>query len=303
MDVNQLNCFISVAQTLNFSEAARRNYVSQSTVSRYISELEKEFGVQLFTRSHRDVIITHEGKALLPYALDVVNTLDKAKTVIKQMRDGSTGKLTIGYDVTSLSFPSKCLEDFSAQYPGISVELKPLDTADRSQAITGGEYDFCFMLRDMVPESSGIETLITHSEPLVFVYSKKSGSKSKKPAGFSDFGEKRLLLLSESVAPILYMEIMDLLRTFHTSPDEQIAYDDLTSLFLAISAGMGVSILPKSLAEFASPEHTVCRPIEDADTAMAYVMAWSKSISNPVAPRFIKTVKVYSRGDDNIYGI
>lgn len=47
MDINQLNCFITVAQTLNFSEAARRNYVSQSTVSRYVSDLEKEFGVQL----------------------------------------------------------------------------------------------------------------------------------------------------------------------------------------------------------------------------------------------------------------
>jgi UDP-N-acetylglucosamine 1-carboxyvinyltransferase len=44
MDINQLNCFISVAQTLNFSEAARRNYVSQSTVSRYVSELEKMGG-------------------------------------------------------------------------------------------------------------------------------------------------------------------------------------------------------------------------------------------------------------------
>ena len=39
MDINQLNCFISVAQTLNFSEAARRNYLAQSTVSRYIIDL------------------------------------------------------------------------------------------------------------------------------------------------------------------------------------------------------------------------------------------------------------------------
>ena len=78
MDINQLNCFITVAQTLNFSEAARRNYVSQSTVSRYVSDLEKEFGVQLFTRSHRDVIITSEGKALLPYAIEIVETLEDA---------------------------------------------------------------------------------------------------------------------------------------------------------------------------------------------------------------------------------
>ncbi len=90
MDINQLNCFITVAQTLNFSEAARRNYVSQSTVSRYVSDLEKEFGVS-FTRSHRDVIITSEGKALLPYAIEIVETLKKAKTVIKQMHDGGAG--------------------------------------------------------------------------------------------------------------------------------------------------------------------------------------------------------------------
>ena len=78
MDIQQLNCFISVAQTLNFSEAARRNFVSQSTVSRYIGDLEKEFGVQLFTRSHRDVLLTNEGKTLLPYALEMIATLGKA---------------------------------------------------------------------------------------------------------------------------------------------------------------------------------------------------------------------------------
>lgn len=302
MDFNQLNCFISVAQTLNFSEAARRNYVSQSSVSRYIGELEKEFGVQLFTRSHRDVIITNEGKMLLPYALEIVSTLNKAKTVIKQMHDGSAGKLTIGCDITSMSFPSKCLKDFTAKYPGIAVELKPLDNADRSQAITGGEYDFCFMPRDMVPESSGIETIVTHTEPLVFVCS-KSDFAANKDIGFSFLSERRLIMLSESSAPILFMEVMDLLRTFHISPDAQSSFDDLSSLYLAVSSSMGVTILPKSLADFASPEQTVCCPIEDADTGMAYVMAWSKANSNPIAERFIDTVKSYSQGDDNVYGL
>ncbi len=303
MDINQLNCFISVAQTLNFSEAARRNYVSQSSVSRYIGDLEKEFGVKLFTRSHRDVIITNEGKMLLPYALEIVNTLSKAKTVINQMRDGGMGRLTLGCDITSLSFPSKCLAEFSSKYKGINVELKPFDTADRSQAITGGEYDFCFMPRDMVPENSGIETIITHTEPLVFVCSKNNNNSQGGKISFSNLPENRLLLLSESSAPILFMEIMDLLRTFHISPDAQTSFDDLSSLYLAVTAGMGVTILPKSLAEFASPAQTVCCPIEDADTGIAYVMAWAKSNANPVAERFIKTVRKYAQGDDNLYGL
>ena len=303
MDINQLNCFISVAQTLNFSEAARRNYVSQSTVSRYINELEKEFGVQLFTRSHRDVIITNEGKTLLPYVVEVVDTLKKAKTIIKQMHDGGQGRITLGCDVTSLSFPSKCIADFSEKYPNVVVDVRQLDSADRNQAITSGEYDFCFMPRDMVPESSGIDMLVTHYESLSVVTAKNSIFKKKKSVSLRDIANENLLLLSESVCPIVYMEIMDLLRTFHISPSVEFVFDDIVSMYVAVSSGIGVSIIPNSLAKFTSSEYTDIFPIEDADTSVAYVMAWGKNIANPAAKLFIEVVKKYAKGEDNVYGL
>lgn len=301
MDINQLNCFISVAHTLNFSEAARRNYVSQSTVSRYVSDLEKEFGVQLFTRSHRDVIITNEGKTLLPYAIEIVDTLKKAKTVIKQMHDGGQGKITIGCDVTSLSFPSKCISDFCEKYPEITIDVRQLDGADRSQAITGGDYDFCFMPRDMVPESSGIESLVTHNETLSVVASKNSKFSGHKSISLREIVNEKLILLSESIAPIVYMEIMDLLRTFHISPNVESSFDDLSSMYVSVSSGLGISILPQSLAKFASPDYTDVFPIEDTDTSVAYVMAWAKNISNPAAKLFVEAVKKYAKGEDNTY--
>ena len=71
MDLNQLNSFLAVARTLNFSEAARQNFLSQSTVSRYIGELEKELNVKLFLRSRRDVQLTREGSAFLSYAKEL----------------------------------------------------------------------------------------------------------------------------------------------------------------------------------------------------------------------------------------
>lgn len=303
MDINQLNCFISVAQTLNFSEAARRNYVSQSSVSRYVSDLEKEFGVQLFVRSHRDVIITNEGKALLPYAIEIVDTVKKAKTVVKQMHDGGKGKITIGCDVTSLAFPSKCISDFSQRFPDINVEVRQLDDADRHSAITGGEFDFCFMPRDMVPESSGIESIITHTESLSVITAKNSKFKGKKSIGIRDIANEQLLLLSENVSPILYMEIMDLLRTFHISPNHENTFDDLISLYVGVTSGIGVSVVPNSLALFSSEEYTDSYPIEDADTGIAYVMVWSKNISNPAAKLFMEAVKKYAKGEDNVYGL
>lgn len=301
MDINQLKCFISVAQTLNFSEAARRNYVSQSTVSRYVSDLEKEFGVQLFTRSHRDVIITNEGKTLLPYAMEIVDTLKKAKTVIKQMHDGGQGKIIIGCDVTSLSFPSKCISDFNQRYPEITIEVRQIDDTDRTQVITGGNYDFCFMPRDMVPESSAIESIVTHNESLAIVTAKNYKFNGRKSISLRDLADEKLMLFSENVAPIVYMEIRDLLRAFHISPSIESSFDDLVSMSVAVSSGIGVSIMPYSLAKYSSSEYTDVFPIEDVDTSVAYVMAWGKNISNPAAKLFMEAVKKFATGEDNFY--
>lgn len=300
MDINQLDCFISVAQTLNFSEAARRNYVSQSTVSRYISDLEKEFGVKLFTRSHRDVIITNEGKILLTYAQEITGSLKKAKSALRQMRDGGQGRLKIGCDVTSMSFPEQCISDFTRRYPNITIDLCRLNTDDLSQSIRSGEYDFCFMPRDMVPESSEIETLSTHTDTLSLVCRQRRGRGGLK---LSDISGEQLLLLSETAAPILYMEIMDLLRTFHVSPRSEITYDDPSSLLIALTGGVGISVLPRTFASFTSDKLVSSYSIDEADTGIAYVMAWAKNPQNPVAGLFIETAQNLARDEDNVYGI
>lgn len=300
MDINQLNCFISVAQTLNFSEAARRNYVSQSTVSRYIGDLEKEFGVKLFTRSHRDVMLTNEGKILLGYAQEITGSLKKAKTALRQLRDGGQGRLKIGCDLTSMSFPQQCIAAFSKRYPNVTIDLSRLVADDLSQSIRGGEFDFCFMPRDMVPESSEIETLSTHTDSLVLVSALRR--KSKKLT-LADVAQEKLLLLSEAGAPILYMEVIDLLRSFHVSPREEIGYDDIQSLLVATASGIGVTILPRSFAEFTSDKRLTTHPIEDADTGIAYVMAWAKNPQNPVSGLFIETARKLASDEDNVYGI
>lgn len=302
MDINQLKCFISVARTLNFSEAARRNYVSQSTVSRYIIDLEKEFGVQLFIRSHRDVLLTNEGKTLLPYAIEIVETLSKASSIIKQMHEGGKGRITVACDPTSFSFPTKCIKEFRKRYPDITVDLKELDCSGNGN-ILHGDYDFCFMPRDMLPESSSVESLVTHSEQLFVLADSSSTFAKSKYISISELAGEKLVLLSENVTPILYMEIMDLYRTFHISPNIANAYDDTKSMFMAVASGMGISIVPSSLLNFASNNSCTCIPLTDGDTSISYVMAWSKAAANPVAKHFLELVKEYANDVDNIYGL
>ncbi|WP_370768452.1 LysR family transcriptional regulator [Ruminococcus sp.] len=302
MDISQLKCFISVARTLNFSEAARRNYVSQSTVSRYIIDLEKEFGVQLFIRSHRDVLLTDEGKTLLPYAIEIVDTLAKATSIIKQMHEGGKGRITVACDQTSFSFPTKCIKEFRKRYPDITVDVKSLDCSGNGNVL-GGDYDFCFMPRDMLPESSSVESIVTHSEQLFVIVDSTSKLARRKEISLSDLSDKKLVLLSENITPILYMEIMDLYRTFHIAPNVANTFDDVKSMYMAVAAGMGISIVPSSLLNFSSDTSCASIPLTDADTSISYVMAWNKSVANPVSKHFLELVKEYANDVDNIYGL
>ncbi len=297
MDIIQLKCFISVARTLSFSEAARRNYVSQSTVSRYIRDLEKEFGVKLFERSRREVELTNEGKLLLPYMQDVIDTINKASSVISRLNSGSGGRLRLAYDAASVDYPVKCLSAFTRKYPDIAVDMISLSGSEIAGALNSTDYDFYFMLRDMLPDNDSIASLVTSRDNLKLVvpYDFEVRGGSVKASGLKN---QRFVLLSETESPILYMEIMDIFRTFHFSPDSIVEFDDVRSVFMAVSSGMGISVLPSQLVKNSPVRRIKSLEFGEIETDLAFVLAWRKDNSNPAAQLFLKTVRSEESGDD-----
>lgn len=103
--LKQLHIFLAVAETLQMSEAARKLYVSQPTVSQTILELEREFGAVLFERSPRYLKLTAKGALLWEYAQQVADSytlLDHGMKNIpsaRELRIGAT--ITIGNTLLS----------------------------------------------------------------------------------------------------------------------------------------------------------------------------------------------------------
>lgn len=79
MELEQLRLFLAVADSGGFSRAARRLYISHSTVSRAVSSLEEELGVRLFERTNRTVGLTDAGELLLSEARGIVSAADGIK--------------------------------------------------------------------------------------------------------------------------------------------------------------------------------------------------------------------------------
>ena len=72
LDTHQLRVFLAAAETLNFSQAAKRLHMSQPSVTQHIHNLETHFGMQLFVRAGRKLSLTEAGVTLHPMARDLV---------------------------------------------------------------------------------------------------------------------------------------------------------------------------------------------------------------------------------------
>lgn len=80
MNTVQLECFLTVAEMLNFAKAAQFLNITQPAVTKQIKSLEDELGVRLFKRSTRNVELTNEGKLLINDAHIIINTSRRAKS-------------------------------------------------------------------------------------------------------------------------------------------------------------------------------------------------------------------------------
>lgn len=91
-ELRHLRYFVAVAEELNFSAAARREYVSQQALSRIIQQLEAELGVLLFARTTRSVSLTPAGEAMLAAARRSTAAADEAFEEARRAQRGEVDR-------------------------------------------------------------------------------------------------------------------------------------------------------------------------------------------------------------------
>ncbi|MFF7177841.1 LysR substrate-binding domain-containing protein [Streptomyces sp. NPDC008121] len=121
-DPSQLRTFLAVAQTLSFTQAARRLGLRQSTVSQHVRRLEEATGRPLFTRDTHSVELTEDGEAMLGFARTILQAHERASAFFTGTR--LRGRLRFGasedFVVTRLP---EILQSFRSEHPEVDLEL------------------------------------------------------------------------------------------------------------------------------------------------------------------------------------
>lgn len=140
LDPIQLETFLTVVQTQNFTEAGRRLGLKQSTVSQHIRKLEAAAGRRLFVRDTHSVVLTADGEAMTGFARPILDANARARDYFAgaQLR----GKIRFGAsdDFASSRLPD-LLRDFVRRHPQVDLELTVALSATLYQQLDAGELD------------------------------------------------------------------------------------------------------------------------------------------------------------------
>ncbi len=93
MNIKQLEYFVDLSQTLNFTKTAQNFYISQTAITKQIQCLEKDLGISLFKRSKKSVELTNEGIIYLPYAKKILDDVALSYQIVDEYQKGKQGNV------------------------------------------------------------------------------------------------------------------------------------------------------------------------------------------------------------------
>lgn len=152
MNTTQLECFMEVANFLNFSRAAEHLRITQPAVSHQITALEDELGVKLFQRTSKSVRLTKEGYLFTQYAGEILKLSRLSKARMKETQQTAPTRLVIGCrNPTELRFLVPALRQLRADQPEVLPVLRLIPFDSLENLLAEGEIHMMFSYQEAVP--------------------------------------------------------------------------------------------------------------------------------------------------------
>ncbi len=154
MEIRQIKYFVAVIDCGSLSRAARQVHVAQSALSKQMSALEDDLGVQLFHRSHNGVVASEAGKVFYEYAQGMLKHLTDARAAVSSSQDQVSGSITVALPqsvATILAMP--LMRTVAARYPQVAFHLNEELTGNVMDQLLHGRVDLAlFTSLDLPPQ-------------------------------------------------------------------------------------------------------------------------------------------------------
>lgn len=294
MNLNQLEYFVSAAQHLNFTKAARECFISQTAMTQQIQALEKTIGVQLFVRDKHHIELTTAGMVYFKEAKAILKRSDEAMRLARMASEGMEGEMSIGF--VSGFGQSDCYEilrGFHEAFPNIKLKFKRNTMSGLMELLQMGECDVALTVSPHQKNYEDLNHLYIRSYPIFVAMSKNHELAEKKEIECSELKEESFIIMQPAGRSRDEME--EMLWVYQRGgflPQVVAVETEPETIMLMASLEMGVSLLPEYIVRsYSKNEELAIIPVMKSDgtaETLNFEMVWTKENSNPSVEKLLE---------------
>ncbi len=278
-DLKRFEYVLALSECMNFSQAASKLGISQSTLSQYIQKLEKDLGVSLFERTTANLRLTQYGEIYLKSAREILDIYSTTLDTLSDADKGATGVVRMGISPSRAPFLLAGLtEEFKKEYPNVKLYFSESKTVNIIKKLYEGSVDFAVTVDDSLEKNSDFICEAVATESIMLVGAKEKKLCSLLQNGEFDFTKAKdmpFILLGDD--QLLTGEFYRLSKKCSVSPEVAVQVSELSTAIALVKKGLGLTLLPSSYKQYGNlGDELDFLSIEQAKLRRKVVVAYRK---------------------------
>ena len=244
MQIETLKIFCDLVETRSFSQAAERNFVTQSAVSQQVRGLEEKFRRRLLerVRGRRDLNLTQAGEAFYEASREVLLAYGRLEESMRQLTGTVSGTVRVAtvYSVGLHELPP-VVREFMSSYPQAKIDLEYSRTTRIVRDVLSGAAELGVVA---FPEKKrGLEVVTLDGDRLVLICSPAHPLAKRKKVSAADLQGQDFVLFERDIPTRRATDRV--LRAHGVSVHRVAEFDNIETIKRAVEVGLGIAVVPR----------------------------------------------------------
>ncbi len=291
MEYRHLRYFVTVAEELNFSRAARKLHVSQPPLSRQIRDLEGELGLSLFRRGKIKIELTEAGRDLFQRAQVLLREREGFLRRARELAQAERPELHIGYVAhVHAQLIIDSATRFRLLHPDVAVKVFDSSTTDQIEALLAGRMHLGFVGFQEAAVRHGLEVECIGTTHAIVALPENHPFARRPAQPLSAFKDEPFIAIDEKAFPGAREYMLEFCRLAGFQP--RIVHQAVlpVDLLNQVALGEGVALVPEHMRDTPNPGVAFCDLREPVPRIGSYV-AWKAAEVSDLVPDFVSVVK------------
>ena len=291
MTSEQLKHFLSTCKYMSFTIAADHLFLHPTSISRSVSTLEKEIGVNLFERKHRGLRLTEAGEFFAKEAEYILNAMENAAHQARNLNTQTGSKLTIRLVQNMYIATYGLFKEFLKKYPNANIDLglyMPVDGLDVCRQLDDGTIDLYFGYSDNIPSFSASNYNIrkVRTDSVGVVVGKTHRFHGRKSVSLADL-QGEVVYSSDYHDYGIARTVSAAMENMGYMPSNYARTLSENELLLLVSTGKGISFMVTA-PDVSSAWDCEVIPFSDFEYKKNFYMIWLNNNPNPTLRSFLE---------------